>query len=50
MIPTPDVNIAAVMPLLLISVAALVVLLGEILLAGRETFLGRAVTRRNEMT
>ncbi len=45
MIPTPDVNIAAVMPLLLVSIGALVVLVGEIVLAGRETFLGRAVTR-----
>ena len=45
MIPTPDLNIAAAMPLLLISVAALVVLLGEILLSGRKTFLGRTVTR-----
>ena len=45
MIPTPEVNLAAVMPLLLISVGALVVLLGEVLLAGRQTILGRAVTR-----
>ena len=45
MIPVPDVNLAAVMPLLIISVGALVVLLGEVLLAGRETFLGRPVTR-----
>jgi NADH-quinone oxidoreductase subunit N len=45
MIPAPDLNLAAAMPLLLISVASLVVLLGEILLAGRETFLGRTVTR-----
>ena len=45
MIPTPELNLAAATPLLLISVAALVVLLGEILLAGRKTFLGRTVTR-----
>ena len=45
MIPVPDVNLAAVMPLLIISVGALVVLLGEVLLAGRETFFGRPVTR-----
>jgi len=45
MIPTPEVNLAAVMPLLLISIGALLVLLGEIFLAGRKTFLGRTVTR-----
>ena len=45
MIPTPDLNFTAVMPLLVISVGTLVVILGEILLAGRETFLGRAITR-----
>ncbi len=45
MIPVPDLNFTAVMPLLVISVGTLVVILGEILLAGRETFLGRAITR-----
>jgi NADH-quinone oxidoreductase subunit N len=45
MIPTPDLNLAAVLPLLLVSVGALVVLVGEIFFAGRQTFLGRAVTR-----
>jgi NADH-quinone oxidoreductase subunit N len=45
MIPTPELNLAAAMPLLLVSIGCLVVILGEILLAGRETFLGRTVTR-----
>ena len=45
MIPVPDLNLTAAMPLLVISVGTLVVILGEILLAGRETFLGRAITR-----
>lgn len=45
MIPTPDLNLAAAMPLLLVSIGALVVLVGEITLAGRQAFLGRTVTR-----
>jgi len=45
MISVPDLNLSATMPLLLIAVGSMVVLLGEILLAGRQSFLGRTVTR-----
>ncbi len=45
MIPAPQLDFAAVAPLLLIGIGALVVLVGEILIAGRPTLLGRTVTK-----
>ncbi|MDX1649439.1 MAG: NADH-quinone oxidoreductase subunit N [Myxococcota bacterium] len=44
MIPAPRLDLAAAAPLLLVSIGAFVVLLGEIFLKSRRTLLGRAVT------
>jgi NADH-quinone oxidoreductase subunit N len=44
MIPAPRLDLAAVAPLLLVSIGSFVVLLGEVFLRGRRTLLGRPVT------
>jgi NADH-quinone oxidoreductase subunit N len=45
MIPAPVLDFTAVAPLLVIGIGALVVLVGEILVSGRKTLLGRKVTK-----
>jgi len=44
MIPAPRLDLAAAAPLILVSIGAFVVLLGEIFLKSRKSLLGRPVT------
>ena len=44
MIATPDLNLEVVAPIGFTAIGAMLVLLGEVLLSRRETFLGRQVT------
>ena len=41
---SPDLNIGAVGPTLLVGIGAMVVLVAEVMLSGRQSFLGRPVT------
>jgi len=44
LIPAPELDFNAVLPLLIVSVGALVVLVADLMLRGRKTFLGRTIT------
>jgi NADH-quinone oxidoreductase subunit N len=45
MTPGPELQLAAVGPVLLVGIGAMLVLVAEVMLAGRKSFLGRPVTK-----